>query len=72
MERDRKTDMIELKKTGLTSQIIESLVLDIETEKVKLTPAEATPLVKEEDGEPPNLYFSNSVVVGMLWYLVGH
>ena len=49
MEHYDETGTIELKKTGLTDQIIEYLGLDITTTKRKWTPTEDTSLVKEED-----------------------
>jgi hypothetical protein len=38
----------------------------------KRTPAEATPLTRDEDGEPPQGSFSYASVVSMLLYLSGH
>ena len=64
--------LIEMKQTGLIDRIIETLGLDSRLSNSKWTPAEATPLVRDEDGEPPHGDFSYSSVVGMLLYLSGH
>lgn len=37
-----------------------------------MTPAASEPLVKDNDGEPPNGPFNYASVVGMLQYLQGH
>ena len=63
---------MELKQTGLIDRILEALGLDSKLSTNKWTPAETTPLVKDEDGEPPQGSFSYSSVVGMLLYLSGH
>ena len=63
---------IELKQTGLIDRIIEALGLDTKLATTKWTPAEAKPLTKDVDGEPPQGSFSYSSVVGMLLYLSGH
>ncbi len=52
--------------------MIEALGLDDGYAKGKYTPAEAKPLVKDEDGEAVNGGFSYASVVGMLLYLSGH
>ena len=38
----------------------------------KFTPADTTPLVKDEKGEPPELKYNYANIVGMLQYLQGH
>ena len=48
------------------------LGLDIGTTKGKWTPADATPLVQDEEGEPPTGDFSYIIFVGMLLYLDGN
>ena len=63
---------MELKQTGLIDRILEALGLDSKLATNKWTPAEATPLSKDEDGEGPQGAFSYSSVVGMLLYLSGH
>ena len=63
---------IEMKQSGLIDRIIETLGLDNCLSTSKWTPAEATPLVRDEDGEPPRGDFSYSSVVGMMLYLSGH
>ena len=63
---------MELKQTGLIDRILEALGLDSKLATGKFTPAEATPLTKDEDGEPPQGTFSYSSVVGMMLYLAGH
>ena len=52
--------------------MIETLGLDQKMSTSKATPAEPTPLVRDEDGEQPHGDFSYSSVVGMLLYLSGH
>ena len=64
--------LIEMKQTGLIDRVIENLGLDTKLSKNKWTPAEHKPLVRDEDGEPPDGDFSYSSVVGMLLYLSGH
>jgi hypothetical protein len=63
---------IVMKKTGLIDRIIETLGLDSRMSTPKWTPAEATPLVRDKDGELPYGDFSYNSVVGMLLYLSGH
>ena len=72
MERDPKTGLLEMKQEGLTKRVIEAMGLDIITTNDKWTPAEATPLVKDEDGQPAHGDFNYASVVGMLLYLSGH
>jgi hypothetical protein len=69
-----KTDegFIEMKQTGLIDRVIEALGLDSKHSTCKWTPAEGTPLTKDEDGEPAEGSFSFASVVGMLLYLAGH
>ena len=65
-------DRIEMKQTGLTDRIIETLGLDSKLSTSKWTPAEGTPLVCDEEGEPFRGDFSYSSAIGMLLYLSGH
>lgn len=69
-----KTDegFLEMKQTGLIDRILEALGLDSKMAKNKYTPAESTPLTRDEDGEGPQGSFSYASVVGMLLYLAGH
>ena len=61
-----------MKQTGLIDHVLEALDLDTKMATGKWTPAEATPLTNDEDGEGPLGSFSYSSVVGMLLYLSGH
>ena len=54
-----------MKQTGLIGRVIEALGLDDGYARVKHTPAETKPLVKDVDGAP-------AVEGGMLLYLSGH
>ena len=65
-------ETLELKQTGLIDRVLEALGLDTKMATGKWTPAEATPLTKEKDGEGPQGSFSYSSGVGMLLYLSGH
>ena len=71
-DQDKSTGHIEMKQTGLIQRVIETLGLNDGYAKGKKTPAEAKPLVKDEDGEAANGGFSYASVVGMLLYLSGH
>jgi hypothetical protein len=64
LEKDTSTGLIEMKQTGLIDRIIEALGLDKGTVNGKSTPAEATPLVKNEDGEAASGGFNYASVVG--------
>jgi hypothetical protein len=72
MERDSSTGLLEMKQTGLIGRVVEALGLDDGYARVKHTPAETKPLVKDADGAPSVEGFSYSSVVGMLLYLSGH
>ncbi len=63
---------LEMKQEGLIDRIIETLGLNVGTVHGKFTPAEGTPLVKDEEGEAVVGDFSYSSVIGMLWYLSRH
>ena len=69
---DEKTGLMEMKQVGIIDRVIETLGLDDGISKGKLTPAESTPLVKDNDGEEACSPFSYNSVVGMLLYLSGH
>ena len=58
-----------MKQVGLIDCVIETLGLEDGTVKGKFTPAESTPLVKDNDGEAACGSFSYSSVVGVLLYL---
>ena len=57
-------------QSGLAIKVVEAL--KIEKLPRKFTPAERTPLVKDEGGDPPELRYNYASVVGMLQYLQGH
>eukprot|EP00956_Cyclotella_meneghiniana_P040385 scaffold194139_cov44-Cyclotella_meneghiniana.AAC.1 len=61
-----------MKQTGLIDRILEALGLDSKLAKNKCTPAEATPLTRDEDGAGPQGSYSYASVVGMMLYLAGH
>ena len=63
---------IELKQTGLIDRILEALGLDTKHTTGKYTPAETSPLTKDEDGPEPEGSFSYASAVGMMLYLSGH
>ena len=64
-------NLIELKQEGLIDRICEALGLDSNATN-KWTPAESTPLVRDENGEAFSEEFNYSSVIGMLLYLSGH
>lgn len=70
IERNEKDQTVTLKQTGLSKRIIEAL--GIEGLHPKRSPATAEPLVKDEDGDPPDGEFNYSSVIGMLQYLQNH
>ena len=72
LEKSESSGLIEMKQTGLIDRIIETLGLDKGTVNGKFTPAEANPLVKDEDGPSASGDFNYASVVGMLLYLAGH
>ena len=66
-----------MKQTWLILRVIEAVVLNGGMNRGKYTPAEASPLVKDEDGELTSGEltsgkFNYSSVVGMILYLNGH
>jgi hypothetical protein len=74
LEKDSKGNatVIELTQCGLIDRIIANLGLDNGRSYNADTPALATPLVKDEDGDPCIEEFSYAAVVGQLLYLAGH
>jgi hypothetical protein len=72
LHRDETTGHIHMTQEGLIKRIIEALGLDMDQTNAKGTPAERKPLVKDENGEPPQETFNYASVVGMLLYLSGH
>ena len=72
LERVEGTKLLKMKQTSLIDRVIETLGLDVGTVNGKATPAERTPLVKDENGPIASGDFSYSSVVGMRLYLSGH
>jgi len=72
LDRDKNTGLMEMTQTGLIDRVVEALGLDDGYARVKHTPAETRPLVKDADGAPAVEGFSYASVVGMLLYLSGH
>jgi Reverse transcriptase (RNA-dependent DNA polymerase) len=70
MTYNKENDTVKLTQEGLTKRIIEAL--NIEHLPRKHTPATHEPLVKDEDGDPPDGVYSYSSVIGMMQYLQGH
>ena len=72
MKIKRNTDdgTITLTQDGLIKQIIDAL--NISHLSRTLTPDFNTPLIKDEDGNPPKNTWNYASVVGMLHYLQGH
>ncbi len=70
IERDSVNNTITLTQVGLIKRIIDALGL--ESSPIKYTPAAATPLVKNVDGDPPNGHYNYASVIGMLQYLHSH
>ncbi|KAG7369081.1 reverse transcriptase RNA-dependent DNA polymerase [Nitzschia inconspicua] len=67
IHRDQGDGSIKLTQKGLILRIIAAL--GIEKEPAVHTPAAATPLVKDLDGDPPDGSFNYASVIGMLGYL---
>ena len=61
-----------MKQSVLIDQIVEALGLDLKMSTLKWTPAEATRLTKDKDGELPQGLFGYAFIVHMLLYLSGH
>ena len=69
---DETTGMMEIKQVGLIDHVIDTLGLDNGMAKVRFTPAESTPLLKDTSGEEACGSFINISVFGMLIYLSDH
>jgi hypothetical protein len=67
---DGTTTSITLTLTGLINQIFDAV--GVHNLPIKYTPASASPLVKDEEGEGMNATFNYSSFVGMLQYLQNH
>jgi hypothetical protein len=63
---------IKLTQAGLAKRIVEALGLCSKYSTSISTPAEAAPLPKDDQGDPPSGNFNYAAVVGMLLYLCGH
>ena len=72
LSRDPETGQIHLTQAGLIKRIVDALGLDPTVVNPRVTPAERKPLVKDEDGEPPQESYNYASIVGMLLYLAGH
>ena len=72
LDKDLKTEIIEMKQNGLIKRVIGVVRLYYGTSKCKITPSEAMPLVKDENGEPASWIFRYISVVGMLLYMSAH
>ncbi len=69
---NKATGHIYMTQEGLIKRIIEALGLDMVQTNAKGTPTERKPLVKDDNGEPPQETFNYASIVGMLLYLLGH
>ncbi len=72
LERDADGRRLRMTQCGLIDRVISALDLDDPSTKLKATPADRKPLVKDADGPPSDAAFSYASVVGMLLYLAGH
>jgi hypothetical protein len=63
---------ITLLQRGLAKRIVEALGLCSQNTTAINTPAEASPLPKDVDGEPASGTFNYAAVVGIMLYLSGH
>ena len=50
MDHNHKTGLLDMKQEGLIKRVIEAMGLDVRTTNDKWNPAEAKPLMKDEDG----------------------
>ena len=57
-------------QSGLATKLVEALM--IKKLPRNYTPAESTALIKDENGDPPDLRYSYVSIVGMFQYLQGH
>jgi hypothetical protein len=63
---------IKLTQAGLAKRVVEAHGLCSKYSTSISTPAEAAPLPKDANGDPPSGNFNYAAVVGMLLYLSGH
>jgi hypothetical protein len=63
---------IKLTQADLAKRIVEALGLCSKYSTSISTPAEAAPLPKDDQGDPPSGNFNYAAVIGMLLYLCGH
>ena len=61
-----------MKQTGLIQRVIEAVGLKDGMLKVKFTPSEQRPLVKDADDKPPSGMFIYGSIFGMILYLSVH
>lgn len=67
IERNQTDGSIKLTQAGLIKRIIAAL--GVEHDPIVHTPTTLNPLVKDEDGDPPDGKFNYASVIGMLGYL---
>jgi hypothetical protein len=67
IERNQTDGSIKLTQVGLIKRIIAAL--GVEHDPIVHTPTTLNPLVKDEDGDPPDGKFNYASVIGMLGYL---
>jgi hypothetical protein len=70
IERNNIDNTIKLTQQSLAKRIVDAL--NLRNRAQKLTPDISLPLVKENDGDPPNGAYNYASVIGMLQYLQGH
>ena len=70
LEHNHKDGSIKLTQQGLAKRVVDALNLG--NRPRKLTPASSEPLVKDDNGDPPNGSYNYASVIGMLQYLQGH
>ena len=66
----REDGTISMTQSGLANKVVDALL--IKKLPRKFTPAETTPLVKDEKGELPDLQYNYASIVGMFQYLQWH
>jgi hypothetical protein len=70
IERNNTDGSIKLTQQGLIKRIVDALKLGNCARK--LTPAASNPLVKDDNGDPPNGAYNYASIIGMLQYLQSH
>jgi hypothetical protein len=70
IKRNNSDDSIKRTQQGLAKRIVDALNLGNHVRK--LTPASSIPLVRDDNGEPPNGAYDYASVIGMLQYLQSH